>query len=437
MLIKNVKISNYKNLNVDWNLSKAGNVVAILGKNASGKTNLFETLLGLSNVADDSEQISASFNGEIEFNIDGRTLWLNENGAFQKKSIKIKQRKGLDKTNSETEVPDIVRISLPDDFCPRRFISPRKYNRFTSKDHKFSFYNELKYGDDFHNFILYIFSISEEFAIRKLIKEVLGIEHILPFRFYADVNQIEKLQEPTKTYMRIVKSFVNTQNCIDINNYEFDEEKLIKLAEEYGNENDFFDALHYLSQAGVLKIGVYDSLSVEKKGKKISVESLSDGEKQLLYIMAVIRYYMGRNVVLLFDEPDTHIYPNMQMNLIEYIKKLDDKMNIIIATHSPYIVSSLEKENVFYMDDGEIFPVGNTKGKDINSIMSNIFNTPIRPMGTQKNIADIYDIIEKEKISDVEINNAKQMIDMIAKDLGEDDAEIITMRALLNSRDKK
>lgn len=69
--------------------------------------------------------------------------------------------------------------------------------------------------------------------------------------------------------------------------------------------------------------------------------------------------------------------------------------------------------------------------------MSNIFNTPIRPMGTQKNIADIYDIIEKEKISDVEINNAKQMIDMIAKDLGEDDAEIITMRALLNSRDKK
>lgn len=122
MLIKNVKISNYKNLNVDWNLSKAGNVVAILGKNASGKTNLFETLLGLSNVADDSEQISASFNGEIEFNIDGRTLWLNENGAFQKKSIKIKQRKGLDKTNSETEVPDIVRISLPDDFCPKMFM---------------------------------------------------------------------------------------------------------------------------------------------------------------------------------------------------------------------------------------------------------------------------------------------------------------------------
>lgn len=438
MLIKNVKISNYKNLNVDWDLSKAGNIVAVLGKNASGKTNLFEAILGLSNIADDSEKVKANFKGEIEFNIDNQTFWINENGVFQKKSINLKQRKGLDKTSTEAEVPDIVRISLADDFCPRRFLSPRKYNKYISKNHKFSFYNEFKYGDDFNNFVLFVFSISKDFAIRKIINEAFGIDHILPFKFFvATEKEIQRLQEPTKTYIEIIKAFTKSASYEDIKNYDFNEETLMALAEEFGNENDFFDAMHYLSQADAVKIGDLDTLYVYKKGVKISIDTLSDGEKQLLYLTAIIRYYMGRKVVLLFDEPDTHIYPNLQMNLIKYIKELDDKINILIATHSPYIVASLEKENVFYMDDGEIYTVGNTKGKDINSIMSNIFNTPIRPMETQKIIADIYDIIEKEKISDAEINRAKQMIELIAKDLGEDDAEIITMRALLNSRDKK
>lgn len=438
MLIKSIKIKKYKNLNIDWDLSKSGNIVTVLGKNASGKTNLLEAILGLSNVADDSERIKTNYKGEIEFNINNQTLWVNENGVFKKMPIKLEQRKGLNKTNIEAEVPDIIKISLPDDFCPRLVASSRKYYKYTSKNHKFSFYNELKYGDDFNNFILYLFSIDKEFTIRKTIKNVFGINCILPFRFtILSEKGIPKLQEPTRTYLEMIMRFTDSNNYKDINNYEFNEEKLMKLAEEFGNENDFLDALHYLSQAGVLRAGEIVPLNVEKNGEKNSIESLSDGEKQLIYILTIIRYYMGKNVILLLDEPDTHIYPNLQMNLIECIKELDDTMNIIIATHSPYIVASLERENVFYMDDGEIYTVGNTKGKDINSIMSNIFNTPIRPINIQQTISNIYDIIEKNKVNDLELCNAKQMIDEIASDLGEDDTEVITMRALLNNREAK
>ena len=66
MIIKKVSVSGYKNLNIDWDLSESGNIVALIGKNASGKTNLLEALMGFSNVADNSKSIKPNFKGEME-----------------------------------------------------------------------------------------------------------------------------------------------------------------------------------------------------------------------------------------------------------------------------------------------------------------------------------------------------------------------------------
>lgn len=438
MIIKRVKVNGYKNLNIDWDLSKSGNIVAILGKNASGKTNLLEALIGFSNVADNSKSIKPNFKGEMELELDGKTVWINGKGVFQKAAVDSLHRKSSKRIIEEFDIPDMLRISVNDEFAPRYFTAQRKFRKFDQNDIRFSVFNEINYGDDFIPFLLYLFSFSKDSFVRKLLLEEFGIESIAPIQFGTVLKdeEILKLKEPTKTYFKIFKNYSNISENNRLHSVLFKEEDLVKLSEKYGYEKDFFEAMHillgnYYKNSNILY--TFD-ISVMKNGKQIKISDLSDGEKQLIYILSVITYAMGENKILLFDEPDTHIYPTLQMQLVDCFKKIDDKANIIIATHSPYIVSTLNKEDVFYLHEGEIFSVSNTKGKDINSIMTEIFNTPIRDPKIAEIISEIYSILNAETISSNEKESINKMINDLASFLGDDDYDIVTMRAILGSK---
>ena len=200
MIIKKVSVSGYKNLNIEWDLSESSNIVALIGKNASGKTNLLEALMGFSNVADNSKSIKPNFKGEMELEVDGQTVWINGKGVFQKTSVESVHRKSAKKTIDEFNIPDMVRISINDDFAPRCFTAQRKFRRFDEKDVRFSVFNEIKYGDDFIPFLLYLFSFSKESDVRKILLEEFGIEGIAPVKFGTILKnvEIEKLQQQKK-----------------------------------------------------------------------------------------------------------------------------------------------------------------------------------------------------------------------------------------------
>ena len=54
------------------------------------------------------------------------------------------------------------------------------------------------------------------------------------------------------------------------------------------------------------------------------------------------------NTILAFEEPETHLHPSAQIEMYETIKMLSEKSNyqVIITTHSPYIVKELSKNGV-------------------------------------------------------------------------------------------
>lgn len=439
MLIKKVQIKNYKNLNIDWDLSNSGNIVTLLGKNASGKTNLLEALVGFSNVADNSKSISTVFKGRLELGLEnGSVIWIDETGISQQVKIDSIERKASKRTTQEIEIPDIIRLSVQDDFAPRIFNAQRKFNKFNSSVIRFSTFNEIKYGDDFLPFLIYLFCFAKDSEVRKILFDEFGIEGLVPFSFliYKKELDLEKLQQPTKGYLDIIKDKIKVNAYSEINHKTLSESDLISLSAEFGTENDFFEVLHLLMGHYYNNNSILDvwDLKVSKHGEQIRISDLSDGEKQLIYILAIMHYYTGKNVILLFDEPDTHIYPNLQMHFIDYLKKINNKMNIIIATHSPYIVSSLEKENVFYIYDGEIYNVGYTKGKDLNSIMREIFNTPVRPIHYSDIITEIYSLIDKNKISKEDNKKLLNLISNLENDLGENDPTIIEIKTLLQYR---
>lgn len=75
-----------------------------------------------------------------------------------------------------------------------------------------------------------------------------------------------------------------------------------------------------------------------------------------------------KNIILLFDEPETSFHPEWQRRflkeLIEFIKNIfkDYKVQVIIASHSPILVSDFPTNNIIFLDKDE--ETGNCKVVD-------------------------------------------------------------------------
>lgn len=93
----------------------------------------------------------------------------------------------------------------------------------------------------------------------------------------------------------------------------------------------------------------------EKHGKKISIDSLSTGEKQIVFRGA----HLLKNInsisggIALIDEPEISMHPKWQQKVLQYYRGLFDKngsqdVQMIIATHSEYVIRSAleDRDNV-------------------------------------------------------------------------------------------
>lgn len=105
----------------------------------------------------------------------------------------------------------------------------------------------------------------------------------------------------------------------------------------------------------------------------ISIERLSSGERQYLYMFSTYIYHIlnllsiqeshrvkYRRINLVLDEVEICFHPEYQRKfvneLLGYIKRLymnrKASFNIIIATHSPFILSDIPQCNILYLEDG-------------------------------------------------------------------------------------
>ncbi|MGG8167806.1 AAA family ATPase [Klebsiella aerogenes] len=70
----------------------------------------------------------------------------------------------------------------------------------------------------------------------------------------------------------------------------------------------------------------------------IPIESLSSGERQLIYILLKTANSCVRNTIMLMDEPEISLHLNWQERLIDSIREINPECQLIIVTHSPGIV---------------------------------------------------------------------------------------------------
>ena len=69
---------------------------------------------------------------------------------------------------------------------------------------------------------------------------------------------------------------------------------------------------------------------------------LSTGTKQILYSALPLYLLKPENTIILFDEPERSLYPDMQRMIIDFYSSLTKDSQFFYATHSPIIASSFE-----------------------------------------------------------------------------------------------
>jgi predicted ATPase len=93
---------------------------------------------------------------------------------------------------------------------------------------------------------------------------------------------------------------------------------------------------------------------LDDSGHDVSFEDLSDGEAQLVQVIAMAAVFKDSRTLFLLDEPETHLNPSWRAYFHQYINiilntdNLNKKVHVFISTHSPFMISSLKKENVFF-----------------------------------------------------------------------------------------
>lgn len=113
-------------------------------------------------------------------------------------------------------------------------------------------------------------------------------------------------------------------------------------------------------------------------GENIPIKNISTGTKHLLLTALPLYNLDTRESIILIDEPERSLYPDMQMDLMEYYQNLARNAQFIVATHSPFIAASFEPDERFILYFDEEGKVAVRRGEspigdDPNDILKNDF----------------------------------------------------------------
>ena len=132
----------------------------------------------------------------------------------------------------------------------------------------------------------------------------------------------------------------------------------------------------------------------------IAIQDTSTGTKGLLLSMLPLFKLDTKDSIILIDEPERSLYPDLQMELIDYYRKLAPESQLIVATHSPFIAASFEPEERFILSFDEkgkvvvnrgISPIGD----DPNDMLYNDFGINYINKYGQEKQAEYIDLKQK------------------------------------------
>ena len=167
-------------------------------------------------------------------------------------------------------------------------------------------------------------------------------------------DQLQFLQNDKLDYL--MRAFVDR-----INNYKpiFSQSLSDIVIEKKMLTMDTIDFENIVLAQSIIKSILIGNYRCDKDGDKIYITGdkyvklnhSSSGQQEAIWILHLIFLFIleNRKVFVVFEEPEAHLYPEAQKLMVELVCLLFNIRNqIIITTHSPYILASLN--NLLYAE---------------------------------------------------------------------------------------
>lgn len=416
MRLKSVFISQYKNLkDFTLNFDGASFIDIFVGKNGSGKSNLFEALIEIFRHLDqlDRADNDIAFDYRLSYEIEGQDTEIEWN-AGKLRINKNEERKTL----GQTPFPDNVLIYYSGHNTTVSALVTEYETKFrgrikganTDESRRF-----IGIGQEYKALLLAVLlaqpagNRAHIFIRQKLGIDSLGItkpgtdevsEPVLRVDLqrpdYAQGSERERYDidyvDTATRYWRavgITKEFLdtlnaciwdNTENLTVTEGYFPNDDRYVlylsisKLQEKFtGKWQELFRQFDNLKTLGML-----DTISVPLRltsGIEGSINHFSDGQFQSVYIYSVVELFKDRNCLILLDEPDAFLHPEWQFDFLRQVFDITDAAtktsHVLMSSHSASTITSAGDSfiNLFEFD-GEKVALAQVKKADIIKSLS-------------------------------------------------------------------
>lgn len=341
MIIKKIIAKNYRSLeNIEIEFNPFYN--ALSGKNNSGKSNVIKAILSF--LTYNYRFFSHSQNGPVKYSSD-YPYWKNK--EKNKESIYIEIAIELDKNNDAGLYKFIRELIF-------------KEEETSEVDKELLIIKATNEPDKNTNIEVYFgaHKITDEYKRDELLNRIRSSESVL---FHNSTENDEPFSFLTQRKRDSLSSYLNYDDLEQITKKKQDLESSVKKSLKK-HQAEFGSLLGRLTEKYEVSLGIPNlnidresiEISLKEKGIEVSLEDWGSGTKNrtliLLNLMNAKRIQESANLnkrltpVVVIEEPESFLHPSAQAEFGRILQDIaaEFKIQILVATHSPYLLSHKE-----------------------------------------------------------------------------------------------
>ena len=175
--------------------------------------------------------------------------------------------------------------------------------------------------------------------------------------------------------------------------------------------------------------------------QRLPMSKMSDGYRTTLSLFADIAYRMallnpalGDRVleapgVVLIDEVDLHLHPLWQARILRDLREIFPKVQFIVTTHAPVVISSVSARHIRLLGDGAEarMPDGEIYGSDVGRVLISVMGAPERPVEVQGRFDEFYRVLDEH-----DFPQARAILDELEALIGDEDTDLVGARTALS-----
>ncbi|AGG73083.1 AAA family ATPase [Sinorhizobium meliloti] len=166
----------------------------------------------------------------------------------------------------------------------------------------------------------------------------------------------------------------------------------------------------------------------EERGE-LPLSLLSDGVRTMLALVADVarrcaslnpqlsdRAAIGTPGVLIVDEVDMHLHPRWQQQVLGLLQSAFPALQIIVSTHSPHVLSTVDKSSirVLHVGNGDVVietPLIQTKGVESADVLATVMDVdPVPQLAESSALSAYRKLIEAGKAEGQEASDLRQRL---------------------------